>query len=76
MRAVPATAATARSRPARRRRPRARSSFGERRLRDVRVIGFRSGARTWELAVVTIDVPVVTAALREAESWSGPTPPE
>lgn len=51
------------------------SSFREHQLGDVRIIDFRAGGQEWEMAVVTIDVTVVTAALREASSWSErPTP--
>lgn len=46
------------------------SSFQERQLGDVHIIDFRVGGQEWEMAVVTIDVPVITIALREAASWS------
>ncbi|MDE3721782.1 hypothetical protein PWG71_10315 [Nocardiopsis sp. N85] len=51
------------------------SSFQEHQLGDVRIINFRSGSQEWEMAVVTIDAPVVTTALREAASWSAPPAP-
>ncbi|CAL9616259.1 hypothetical protein SUDANB121_05761 [Nocardiopsis dassonvillei] len=51
------------------------SSFQERGLGDVRIIDFRAGVQEWSMAVVTIDVPVVTAALGEASSRSGPPAP-
>ncbi|MEU3021754.1 hypothetical protein ACFW3Z_00185 [Nocardiopsis alba] len=34
------------------------------------ILDIRSGALKWRLAVVAIDVPVVIAALTEAESWA------
>ncbi|MFV2198634.1 hypothetical protein [Nocardiopsis sp. LOL_012] len=37
-------------------------------LGDVRVIAFRTDAQTWEMAMVTVDVPVVTTALAVAGS--------
>lgn len=46
------------------------SSFAERQLGDVRVLTLRAGTEIWEMAVVTIDVAVVTTALAEADSWA------
>ncbi|ASU58219.1 hypothetical protein [Nocardiopsis dassonvillei] len=45
------------------------ASFREAVLGDVRVIRFRAGAQVWEMAVVTMDVDVVTTALTEAGTW-------
>ncbi|MGW5877221.1 hypothetical protein ACWFMI_11820 [Nocardiopsis terrae] len=46
------------------------ASFWESQLGDVRIITFRTGTQTWEIAVVTIDTTVVTTALAEAEAWT------
>ncbi|MFW6639317.1 hypothetical protein ACOALZ_04675 [Nocardiopsis algeriensis] len=49
------------------------SSFRERQLGDVRIVTFRSGPQTFEMAVVTLDAAVVTAALTEAGTWTPPS---
>lgn len=46
------------------------ASFRERQFGDVRIISFRADHQAWEMAVVTIDATVVTAALTESEAWA------
>ena len=42
------------------------SSWRELRLGDMRIVDFRAGGHPWEMAVVPIDIAVVTTALDEA----------